>query len=129
MFLKADGNWDTPSDTHYTTHLYVGAKSSNNNNASNSETTNTNTYLKLFDNSTLRHQYNIKGTGRTTVSSDTSGNISIYTPNTINWSNIDNKPTTFTPSEHEHSTDEIDKLTGYVIAAEHKSLETTDTLN
>ena len=91
------GTWsswtkDVYTDTHYTTHLYVGAKSSSNNNASNASTTNGNTYLKLFDDSTLRHQYNIKGTGNTSVTSDASGNIVINSPTTLAWGSITGKP-------------------------------------
>lgn len=102
-----NGTWsswtkDVYTDTHYTTHLYVGAKSSSNNNASNATTTNGNTYLKLFDNSTLRHQYLIKGTGNTSVTSDASGNITINSPTTLAWGNVTGKPTTFTPSVHNH---------------------------
>lgn len=92
-----NGTWsawtkDNYTDTHWTSHLYVGAKSSNNSNASNAATTNGNTYLKLFDDSTLRHQYNIKGTGNTTVTSDASGNIVVNSPTTLAWSSITGKP-------------------------------------
>lgn len=102
-----NGTWsswtkDVYTDTHYTTHLYVGSKSSNNNNNSNTSTTNGNTYLKLFDDSTLRHQYNIKGTGNTTVTSDASGNITVNSPTTLTWENITGKPSTFTPATHTH---------------------------
>ena len=102
-----NGTWsswtkDVYTDTHYTTHLYVGSKSSNNNNNSNTSTTNGNTYLKLFDDSTLRHQYNIKGTGNTTITSDASGNITVNSPTTLTWENITDKPTSFTPSTHTH---------------------------
>ena len=98
-FLREDGTWQVPKNS--VTHLYVGAKSSNNNNASNSSTTNNSTYIKLFDDSTLRHQYQIKGTGLVTVSSDSSGNITIdstannyYRPIAVNGTDIlgnDNK--------------------------------------
>jgi hypothetical protein len=92
-----NGTWsawtkDSYTDTHWTSHLYVGAKSSNNSNASNAATTNGNTYLKLFDDSTLRHQYNIKGTGNTTITSDASGNIVVNSPTTLAWSSITGKP-------------------------------------
>jgi hypothetical protein len=127
--LKADGTWSTPSDTHYTTHLYVGAQSSNNSNNNNSATTNGSTYIKLFDNTTLRHQYKISGSGRVTVASDTSGNITINVPTTINWDNIDEKPSTFTPSSHNHPTSQINSLTGYSKANAVSSLTTLDSLN
>ena len=66
----------TPSVTHYTARLYVGAQ----NTQASGATNNGGTYLKLFEDSTRRDQYNIKGTGATTVTSDVSGNISINTP-------------------------------------------------
>lgn len=120
---------DVYTDTHYTTHLYIGAQSTNNNNNSNASTTNGNTYLKLFDNSTLRHQYNIKGTGNTTITSDASGNITVNSPTTLTWENITDKPTAFTPSYHTHATDTINALTGYTKATAVSELITTDSLN
>lgn len=129
-----NGTWsswtkDVYTDTHYTTNLYVGSKSSNNNNNSNTSTTNGNTYLKLFDDSTLRHQYNIKGTGNTTITSDASGNITVNSPTTLTWENITDKPTTFTPSDHTHATNKITALTGYTKATAVSALAATDTLN
>lgn len=98
-FLREDGTWVVPHNSE--THLYIGAKSSNNNNNSNSTTSNNDTYIKLFDDTTLRHQYQIKGTGLVTVSSDASGNITInsaannyYRPISVNGTAIlenDNK--------------------------------------
>lgn len=70
------------SNTHYTTALHVGAKDAK----SNSVTTNGNTYIKLFDDSSLRNQFNIKGTGATIVTTDGSGNIVISSDNT--WRNV-----------------------------------------
>ena len=102
-FLREDGTWVIPTDSHYTTHLYVGAQSVSNNNNSNASTTNGNTYIKLFDNSTLRHQYLIKGSGNTTVNSDASGNITINSPTTISWGNVTEKPGSFTPATHYHN--------------------------
>ena len=69
------------TDTHYTTGLYVGAT----NTKSNAETTNGNTYLKLYDNSTKRAEFKIAGSGITTVSSDANGNLTIDTPDTNTW--------------------------------------------
>ena len=70
----ASGNINISStDTHLTTGLYVGKASEK----SNSDTTNGNTYLKLFDNDTKRAQHLINGTGLTTVTSDASGTITI----------------------------------------------------
>lgn len=66
------------TDTHYTTGLYIGATNAK----SNAATTNGNTYLKLYDNDAKRAEFNIKGTGATTVVSDASGNITINSTNT-----------------------------------------------
>lgn len=64
------------TDTHWTTMAYIGAKDSK----SNGATTNGNTYLKVYDNSTIRSQFQIKGSGATSVISDASGNVEIKTP-------------------------------------------------
>lgn len=79
-FLRGDGTWVVPTntDTHYTTHLYVGATGT----AANGATSNGATYLKLYDNTTARESHLIKGTGATTVTSDASGNITINSTNT-----------------------------------------------
>ena len=76
-YLREDGTWqvppDTNTDTHYTTHLYAGASGT----AANATTANGNTALVLADNSTVRANIKIKGSGATTVVSDASGNITI----------------------------------------------------
>ena len=64
------------ADTHYTAYMYVGAAST----SSNSSTSNP--YLKLYENGSLRSQKQIKGSGATSVSSDSSGNITISSTNT-----------------------------------------------
>ena len=74
--MPANPNTDT--DTHYTTGLYVGASGAK----SNAATSNGATYLKLYDNSTSRASFLIKGTGATTVSSDANGNITINSTDT-----------------------------------------------
>ena len=61
------------TDTHWTTTLYAGAKDAK----SNAVTTNGNAYIKLFDNSAIRSQLNIKGSGATTVTTDANGVITI----------------------------------------------------
>ena len=50
-YLREDGTWAIPTDSHYITHLYVGTA----NGASNNSTSNGNTYIKLYDNSILRN--------------------------------------------------------------------------
>lgn len=69
--------WSADIDTHWTANLYVGASGA----ASNAATTNGNTYLKLYENSTSRASFKISGTGATTVVSDSSGNITIGSTN------------------------------------------------
>ena len=78
-FLRGDGTWVTPSDTHYTTHLYVGASGA----ASHAATTNGNTYIKLYDNSTAREAVKISGATGVTVASDASGNITVTGPSSV----------------------------------------------
>lgn len=94
--VKADGTmkvnvpWtDTNTDTHYTAHMYAGAKDTQ----SNSATTNGNTYLKLVENGAMRDQHNIVGAGRTTVTSDANGKITISStsPSSYTDTQIDNK--------------------------------------
>lgn len=92
--------------------LFIGAKSTSNNNNSNSATTNGNTYLKLFDNSTLKNQYNIKGTGLATVISDDSGTITINVP-----------------TSHNQASSDINSLAGYAKATAIAAIATSDSLN
>lgn len=68
----------TDTDTHWTANLYVGATGT----AANGATTNTNTYIKFYENSVARNAFNIKGTGATTVVSDANGHITIDSTNT-----------------------------------------------
>ena len=68
------------TDTHYRTRLAVGKA----NTTQDSEAaTNGDVCLKLFDNSDFRNGYVIKGTGATTVTSDSLGNITINSANTV----------------------------------------------
>lgn len=66
------------TDTHYTTGLYVGASGAK----ANAATTNGDTYIKLYDNDTSRASFKISGSGKTTVTSDSSGNITINSTDT-----------------------------------------------
>ena len=60
--------------SHYEAHNYIGAKDTQ----ANGKTTNGNTYLKLYESGAKRSQFNIKGTGATTVTSDKDGNVTIH---------------------------------------------------
>ena len=71
-----DTNTDT--NTHYTTKLIVGASNS----TVNAATTNGNTYIRLFDDTTARESHKISGSGATTVTSDSNGNIVVNSTNT-----------------------------------------------
>ena len=68
----------TNANTHYTTKLIAGGSTS----TGNATTTNGNTYLRLFDDSTARNSINIVGDGATSVTSDTTGKITISSTNT-----------------------------------------------
>lgn len=68
----------TDTDTHYTTKLFATSSTG----TTHAATTNGNTYLRLFDNSTARQSINIKGTGATSVTSDANGVITINSTNT-----------------------------------------------
>lgn len=70
------------TDTHYTAYNYVGAANS----ASNAATSNGSTCLKLYENGTQRSQFYISGSGGTLVSSDSSGNIKIYSTDNPGYS-------------------------------------------
>lgn len=73
------------TNTHYTTTLYAGAKDAK----SNAATTNGNTYIKLYDDSTVRSQLNIKGSGATSVTTDANGVITISsTDNNTTYSKL-----------------------------------------
>lgn len=80
-YTKRDGTQgslvtqDTNTDTHYTARLYIGG----NTGGSNAPTSNGGTYLKLYENGTVRDAKLIKGTGKTKVSSDSLGNVTVDT--------------------------------------------------
>lgn len=116
---------DSLEDTHWTSHVFIGSANTQNNNS----TTNGNTYIKLFEENTLRNQYKIKGSGNTTVTSDSSGHITINSPTTLSWDNITNRPDEYTPEAHTHTTNQINSLANYVISSQATAITTTDTLN
>ena len=74
----ASGNpaWRDDANTHYTTHLYTTTASG----TANANTTNDNTYLRLFDDSTARDSIKITSGGFVNVYATSSGEINIYTP-------------------------------------------------
>ena len=59
------------TDTHYTTSLYIGEVDTKANKAITSP------YIKIFDNNTLRNQYQFKGGTGISVASDANGNVTI----------------------------------------------------
>lgn len=65
-----------PSDTHYTSHLYVNNSTTKTANTTTA-LTNGNVYLHLLDNTSVRNSHKISGTGIANVKSDTSANIVI----------------------------------------------------
>lgn len=89
---------DSVADSIYN---FVGVKDK----ASNGQTANGDTYLKLYENGGKHSQFNIKGTGAATVTSDANGNI------TINSTDTDTQVTSvnnhYTPTAN--STSEISK--------------------
>jgi hypothetical protein len=93
QFLKwsSDGTavWAADNDTHWTTHLYAGATGT----AAHASTSNGSTYLVLADESgstkNIRNNIRITGSGATTVSSNSSGVITISsTDNNTTYSNF-----------------------------------------
>ena len=69
---------DTDTNTHYTTKLFATSSSG----TAHAATTNGNTYLRLFDDSTARQSIKIVGSGATTVTSDANGVITINSTDT-----------------------------------------------
>lgn len=68
---------ETVTDTHYTTHLYVGLSNSTGNAATS---TSQDTYLRLFDDTTARESHKLSGNNGLTISSDSSGHITFASP-------------------------------------------------
>jgi hypothetical protein len=84
-YTKGDGTTgtittqDTNTDTHHQAKNIVGASTTATANATSS---NGSTYLNLIENGAVRSTHKISGTGATTVTSDSNGNITINSTNT-----------------------------------------------
>ena len=76
--ITALGIPGSDTNTHYTTHLYVGTSTG----SANATTSNGSTHLIVTDDSTVRNRIKITGSGATTVSSDNKGNITIKSTDT-----------------------------------------------
>jgi hypothetical protein len=75
--MTMPGNPNT--DTHHTAKNIVGASATA---TANATATNGNVYLNLIENGAVRSKHKIAGTGATTVTSDSNGNITINSTNT-----------------------------------------------
>ena len=75
MTMPANPN----TDTHHQAKNIVGASTTA---TANATSTNGSTYLNLIENGAVRSTHKISGTGATTVTSDSSGNITINSTNT-----------------------------------------------
>lgn len=98
----------TDTDTHFTAGLLVGATGT----TSNSATTNGNTYLKLVEqvsssSTIVRSNRKIQGSGATTVTSDSSGNITISSTDTNTDTKVTSVDNHYSPTAN--SSSEISK--------------------
>lgn len=88
-YLAVNVPWtDTDTNTHYTTKLFATSSSG----TAHAATTNGNTYLRLFDDSTARQSIKITGSGATTVTSDANGVITISSTDTNTNTNYYHTP-------------------------------------
>ena len=94
------------TDTHYESKNVVGSTATSTTNTT-SVLSNGNVYLNSIENGVVTSSHKISGKGATTVKTDASGNIEINSPTTIAWGNVTGKPSTFTPSDHEHTVSDI----------------------
>lgn len=84
--LKLSGGvptWGTDNDTHWTSSLVVGESASA---IANAVATNSNVWLNLVENGSIRNAHNIVGSGSTTVVADASGKITIDSLNS--WRDV-----------------------------------------
>lgn len=73
-FLREDGSWEVPPDTHHQASLITGAS----NTAQTTAAGGTNKFfLNLIENNEVRSSHEIVGSGSVTVGSDASGKITI----------------------------------------------------
>lgn len=49
--------------------------------------------------------------------------------NSVEWTNVSNKPSEYTPSSHNHSSSNITSMSGYIKASSVSAISTSDTLN
>lgn len=68
------------TDTHHAAYLYTGVSSTD---TANAAASNGSLYLNLVENGTVRNSHKITGSGATSVTSDSSGNITISSTNTV----------------------------------------------
>lgn len=100
---------ETVTDTHYTTKLFATGSSG----TAHAATTNGNTYLRLFDNSTARQSIKIVGSGATTVTSDANGVITISsTDNNTVYSHPAGSGASKTSGFYKFSTDSTSHISG-----------------
>lgn len=94
------------TNTHYESKNIVGSTATSTTNTT-SVLNNGNVYLNSIENGVVTSSHKISGKGATTVKTDASGNIEINSPTTIAWGSVTGKPSTFTPSDHEHTVSDI----------------------
>lgn len=88
---------DSVADSIYN---FVGVKDK----ASNGQTANGDTYLKLYENGGKQSQFNIKGTGAATVTSDANGNITINSTGGDSYSVVEITTSQTTLTDEEYNT-------------------------
>ena len=124
-FLRGDGTWVVPTNTKNT----AGS---------------TNTTSKIFlvgttSQASSAQTYSNSGIHATNGVLTASGFVGNLTGNvtgnvsgsagSVSWENITDRPTSFTPADHTHTTNKINALTGYSKPSATSALATTDTLN
>ena len=92
-------------DTHYASKNVVGSSTATSN--TTTSLSNGSVYLNSVENNKVTSSHKISGSGNTTVTSDSSGNIVINSPTTIAWGSVTGAPTEFTPEDHTHEKSEI----------------------